>query len=672
MTVAAAAIAALGDVGSRAARDVLVKLCSAQESPRRELAGQALISVADRLVNEGHGAQAPRLYELVYRAAESTPLRAAALRGLAYTDPHQAMPRLIEASGGSDPALCRLAVRLLGEVPGPSAAEDLVRLLPTLAPDLQVVALAALAERGAGKTAVIAALASDDVRVRSAALEALQTLGGAGDVVTLATAAARASGSERDMARHSLARLRGPDVDDAILTSLPAAEPGPRSELIRALAARQCRRALPTLYEEAKQADETVRVAALGALGELSPPADAPALVLLLLATDGEASRAAAEDAVVAVCNRIEDVPARARPVLVRWNGASPAARCSLLRVLGRIGGPAALECIRAARQSDDADLVDAAVRALAKWASADVLDDLLDIARNSESKTHRVLTLEGFIRLLGLPSGREPQATAALYETALSLAERPEEKKAVLSGISSVPHVDALRLAQRCLADEEVRAEAESAVLGTARLVGPWQLDPAEAAVESILAKTTSDDTRERGTKTLEAIRKAQGCILTWSLTGPYFSEGQKWADVLDTAFAPEQPETSAVAWRPLKSTNTYQPWIFDLTQVDSGSDRCVYVQSHIWSPQSQDARLDVGSDDAVRVWLNGQRVHEFRGVRAHEPLQDQITVHLESGWNTLTLKVVQAGGGWGFSAALRTPDGQPLTGLRIQAEAP
>jgi hypothetical protein len=90
------------------------------------------------------------------------------------------------------------------------------------------------------------------------------------------------------------------------------------------------------------------------------------------------------------------------------------------------------------------------------------------------------------------------------------------------------------------------------------------------------------------------------------------------------------------------------------------------------VWCEAAQDARLEVGSDDAVKVWLNGRLVHQFRGVRGHEALQDRLPVTLDAGWNTVRLKVVQGDGGWGFSCALRMPGGAPLEGLKYQAEVP
>jgi HEAT repeat protein len=675
LSVAAAAIAGLGEVGNRKAIDALSTLCSAPEQVRRGPAAATLIRVADRLVEAGQSRQAASLYAMIYDLAVKEPLRAAALRGLATADPAQALPRLLDTIRGKrDPALRLLAVRLMANIPGEDITQMLVAELPNVPPEVQVVVLDALAGRGerSAKPAVVKALASDNTRVRVAAAEALEKLGDAADIVVLGTFAAQATGPDRDAARHALARLSGQGLDDRILADVKNAPPPLRAELIRALSARRCRAALPTFFQEAGQPDETVRVAALGALGELGTPDDAPALIRLLIGADGDTARSAAEDALVAVCNRIEAPEQRAAPVLAQLSDAPAAARPALITVLGRVGGAAALEKIRAARTSGDADQVDAAVRALAKWTTADVLDDLLDVAQHSENKTHRVLALEGYVRLLGLPSDREPQASAALYQAALSLAERPEEKKQILSGVSNVPHLDALRLAQQCLANEALRNEAESAVLSVARLVGPWHLDEAQAAVQAIMAQTTSDATRERGEKTLDALKKSQGCIVTWSVAGPYFAEGKTWADLLDTVLPPESPGAADIGWRPLKTTDVSRPWVFDLTPLDAGSDRCVYVRTGVWSERPQAASLQIGSDDAVRVWLNGRRVHEFRGIRGHEALQDKVAAQLDAGWNTLLLKVVQASGGWGFSCALRTPDGEPLDGLKFEANPP
>ncbi|HMQ16576.1 MAG TPA: hypothetical protein PKC49_11435, partial [Phycisphaerae bacterium] len=105
--------------------------------------------------------------------------------------------------------------------------------------------------------------------------------------------------------------------------------------------------------------------------------------------------------------------------------------------------------------------------------------------------------------------------------------------------------------------------------------------------------------------------------------------------------------------------------PWQFDLTLIDGGSNRCIYAGAIVWSSRAQAARLQVGSDDGVRVWLNGALVHSHPSVRALRVDEDLVNVQLESGWNTLLLKVAQGSGGWGFICGIRDRDGRPLDGL-------
>jgi HEAT repeat protein len=674
--VAAAAIAALADIGDPQAADTLLALSAGRREARREPAAAALIRIADRLLDAGQPELADGIYLRLCQSEMGTAMRAAALRGLVATEQEQAVPRLVDAIRGKpDPALQLLAVRLLAELPGEIATRRLIEELPGAPAEVQIVLLDALAGRGQrlAKPAVIRALKSDDADVRIAATLAMEKLGDLADVLLLATLAAGTEGAERGAARHSLARLPGDDVDRLILADLNAAVPKLRVELIHALRARWYRPAVPALLAQAGYEDEQVRIAALQALGALSAEGDAPALVKLLVEAQPESVQTAAEDAVVAVCTtRIKDADARAQPVLAAWEPAGPAVRASLVRVLGRVGGSAALKTIRLARESDNADLADAAARALAKWPGVEVLDDLLDLARHSDNKTHRVLALQGYVRLLGLPSERDPQDTLEMYQTAMSLAERAEERKLVLGGLAAVRHLEALRMAEQYLEDAELRAEAEAAVVAVAQLVGALHRPEALAAVEKVIAHTANDTTRQRGEKALGVIRRSAGYVTTWMVCGPYFEAGADWMKVYDGVFAPEQPESADVEWRPLKITNPTEPWVFDLTQLDAGSDRCVYVRSAVWSEKAQDARLEIGSDDGVKVWLNGRLVHQARVARGHTAFQDKVPVQLEAGWNTLLLKVVQASGGWGFSVGVMDPDGEPLSGLEFRAEAP
>ena len=64
--------------------------------------------------------------------------------------------------------------------------------------------------------------------------------------------------------------------------------------------------------------------------------------------------------------------------------------------------------------------------------------------------------------------------------------------------------------------------------------------------------------------------------------------------------------------------------------------------------SPRDQNTTMLVGSDDAVKVWLNGDLVHNNPVNRGADNFQDQFPVTLKSGKNILLVAVYEGGGGW------------------------
>jgi hypothetical protein len=338
--------------------------------------------------------------------------------------------------------------------------------------------------------------------------------------------------------------------------------------------------------------------------------------------------------------------------------------------VLGRIGGGAALQAIRGARQVDDPDVVDAAIRALANWADPEVMSDLLEIARAGESETHSVVALRGYVRLVRLPSERGPLETFKLLTDAMETAKRPEEKKLVLAGLADVGHIDALKMAEAHLSDDALRDEAGVSMLTIARALAADQRDEALAAIEKVRAQPIGEAVQKQADEATEFIDRFTGYCANWMLAGPYLEEGKKSADLFDMVFAPETSDAADVEWTPLPVNNHENPWIFDLGKVIGGESRCAYVKTSVWSGGEQSARLEIGSDDNVKAWLNGQLVHSNPAYRTVTPADDIIDVTLSEGRNTLMLKIVQGDGGWGFCAGFKTPEGDNIEDLTFRAD--
>ena len=64
--------------------------------------------------------------------------------------------------------------------------------------------------------------------------------------------------------------------------------------------------------------------------------------------------------------------------------------------------------------------------------------------------------------------------------------------------------------------------------------------------------------------------------------------------------------------------------------------------------SPEEQDTLMFAGSDDAVKVWLNGEIVHENFVDRPAYDYQDVFRITLKQGKNVLLVAVYEGAGGW------------------------
>jgi hypothetical protein len=89
-------------------------------------------------------------------------------------------------------------------------------------------------------------------------------------------------------------------------------------------------------------------------------------------------------------------------------------------------------------------------------------------------------------------------------------------------------------------------------------------------------------------------------------------------------------------------------------------GNDRVAYLKTTISSDEAQDALLEFGSDDGLKVWLNGKIVHSNNVVRPCVPGQDKVKIKLAKGENTLLIKLTQGGGEWAISSRIRSIDGK------------
>lgn len=102
---------------------------------------------------------------------------------------------------------------------------------------------------------------------------------------------------------------------------------------------------------------------------------------------------------------------------------------------------------------------------------------------------------------------------------------------------------------------------------------------------------------------------------------------------------------------WEMLSSVND----IVDLDTFYKGKEYAyAYALAEIKALRASNVFLGLGSDDGVRVWLNGKLVHDNWVPRAVKKDNDLVPLKLVKGSNQILLKVQDIEGGWSFIARL------------------
>ena len=322
-SLAGAAAEALGRIGDRAASQALL------EAPLSLANAHALLRIAEQ-----PGTDQSAIYRRLASDGPGDAVRAAALQGLARTDPAMALPLLRTALRSGAARLEAVAARELARMEGVALAKDMAGL----AERAQVRIVAALADSGGVdvRPVLLEAASGASEAVRAAAISGLAKVGTAADIPLLATRAATAAGEEQAAARAALAGLRADGANAAILQLLPRAEPKVKLELIRAMGGRGITSGSEALLAAAADADREVRVESIRALRETAGTAQVPALVALLVKASNETERRECERTLAAVIRRSPEAPVAAVIEAYRAANASAGAGFPVERAVRR------------------------------------------------------------------------------------------------------------------------------------------------------------------------------------------------------------------------------------------------------------------------------------------------------------------------------------------------
>jgi HEAT repeat protein len=233
-----------------------------------------------------------------------------------------------------------------------------------------------------------------------------------------------------------------------------------------AVAERQIYPAKSNITELLSSNSSKVRIQTLRTLRSIGTPSDIPVVLAFVLRSTDDTELADGAITVAALSRKTASPDGRANEVRdTLGRTKDPKARATLYSILGRIGDDSTLPLLRSALADPSGEVVDQAVRALAAWPGSAARDDVVQLAQKSSNETHRLLALQGFLRMIRLDRYRRPESAVADLRLAYVISSRPEERRLILGALPNFACPEALELAGILLGDSAVKAEAQTAV---------------------------------------------------------------------------------------------------------------------------------------------------------------------------------------------------------------
>jgi hypothetical protein len=150
------------------------------------------------------------------------------------------------------------------------------------------------------------------------------------------------------------------------------------------------------------------------------------------------------------------------------------------------------------------------------------------------------------------------------------------------------------------------------------------------------------------------------------WYALGPFDNTANQG---FDTAYPPEKEidlhksyrgkDGRKAAWEEFKTFRIGH--INNLKRFQVSDYCCVYLLHEFQVEESITLPVSLGSDDALTVWLNGERLVHENVVRGALPDQDRAELKLRAGTNRLLVKVCNIEGEWSFYIAPEMPPSWP-----------
>jgi HEAT repeat protein len=513
--VARAAARAMGKIGTAEAAKALQAALPGASTENRLDFCEGLFRCAESLAAHDQKDQAVAIYDELSKLDSPHQVRGGALRAALLTRDRGGAKLLRQYLQSKDYILFSAAVQAAQEMPGDRVTKALLDEMKNLPADNQILIIQTLGRRG-DKAAVPALLDVAKSGAKPVRIAALATVTELADASAVPVFVQLLDDSDREIAQAaqtSLATFPGPEADAAVTELFTGGNADKQRLGLDLMGRRRMASGVPALLKAARSADTKVRPELIKMIGDLGGAEQLPALLELLDNADRPQDLAAAEQAIATACTKAKEPQVQADKLIDRLPQAKPAQQAALLRVLAAVGGPNSLKAVRAAIESDNAEVRSAAIRALGSWRTADAAPDLLALAKATNDSTAKTLFLRSYLNL-AVRGEMATEQRLQMCEQAKGLIQRDEEKRLLLGTLSNIETPEAMSLILPYLSDAGMQQEAGMAAVTLAEklLKGRGAAKMATQLVEplqKVAQTTTNSEVARRANALLEQAQK-------------------------------------------------------------------------------------------------------------------------------------------------------------------
>ena len=511
------------------------------------------------------------------------------------------------------------------------------------------------------------AVEDDDEVVRANALEALGVLGDISDLQTIIVESQNPKSElVRNTARRLMRHVNWPGVD-AFTAMAMKSYAEYKALCINVLKDRRCRSYNIQIFNEIGVERDDVAKYAIEALKYLANDDDAGRMVGYLKKGDQYFGRMA--DAVKNAMLHSEN-PDKWSDELVKIVGDIPQQNLqTVLSLIAELHTAKGFDAVAAiAKDGSNEARQKIAVETLNKWPGAAQTAAVLDYMKTVNNPFDRARLLEGTIKANG---GDKKMTAVEKVDNLLKLlpvCERDVERGLILDQIAAINDIAAFHKLEELADNKTIGGMAASALAKNAKLYGQPEFAIVTKSLAAFIEKTTGDAQKDLK-EALSTVCAPYGYITKWRYSNVYTAKDEKGEDACPAAhkavFMPEKPNYDYDKWPkfvPAKDSKT--PEVVTLHKCLGGVQRTAYIVAYVYADADKEAILEMGSDDMLKAWMNGEMIVDSPKYQALVRASYKIPVKLKKGKNTLLMKVSQGSHNWEACAALKNADGGLLEG--------